>query len=83
MGKPVPFSMSRVLLALAMVAVAALLFSMAARDAYNFNPLLWGLSFIAGGAGVGTIAGRPVLGAVWGLLLGIAVGAFTPLILRA
>ena len=63
--------------------VAAMVFSLAARDAYNFNPALWGLSFIAGGAGIGTIAGRPIHGAAWGLLLAVAVGVFAPVILRA
>ncbi len=61
--------MRRTLLAVALLGVAAIVFSLAARDAYNFNPALWGLSFIAGGAGIGTIAGRPIYGAAWGLLL--------------
>jgi|SRR6516165_9625279 hypothetical protein len=48
MGKPFEFSMRTMLLAVAMMSVAVMFFAMAARDAYNFNPLLWGLSFIAG-----------------------------------
>ena len=83
MDKPFQFSMRTMLLAVALLPVAAMLFSLAARDAYNFNPLLWGLSFIAGGAGIGTFAGRPIYGAVWGLLLAIAVGVFFPVILVA
>ena len=70
MGKPFEFSMRTMLLAVAMMSVAVMFFAMAARDAYNFNPLLWGLNFIAGGAGIGTFAGRPIYGAVCGLLVG-------------
>jgi hypothetical protein len=83
MDKPVQFSMRTMFFAVAILCVAAMLFSMAARDAYNFNPVLWGLSFIAGGAGIGAIAGRPVYGAVWGLLFGIAIGVFVPVVLVA
>jgi hypothetical protein len=83
MSKPFQFSMRTMLLSVTMLCVAAMLFSTAARDAYNFNPVLWGLSFIAGGAGIGAIAGRPIYGAVWGLLLGIAVGIFMPVMLVA
>jgi len=83
MGKPFQFSMRQLFLAVAMLCVGVFFFSLAARDAYNFNPVLWGLSFIAGGAGIGTIAGHPIYGALWGLLFAIAVGIFTPVILVA
>ena len=83
MANPARFPMRRMLLAVALLSIAAIVFSLAARDAYNFNPALWGLSFIAGGAGIGTIAGRPILGATWGLLLAVAVGVFATVILRA
>ena len=78
MSKPFQFSMRRMFLVVTWLCIAAWGFSTGVNSPYEANWVLWPISFVAAGAGLGAIAGKSLSGAAWGLLLAILIGLLMP-----